>query len=242
MDAALALACEKGGLRTVPVDVARWHFGEALLVPCDPTRITHWLPDNMAAGRAELPLRTSFVAGRDWSKRAKPMEENATFETMRQLVEARSRFRQTGSYAELLASAEAGTPRRANGIELRDRAAVDAYFESRLALVRAIEENGFVARARVSRAVRWGDGRNEHGERDVNVAIDRDERVFRFMAGRHRFAIARALGIRSIPVDIRAVDVRLLRRLARGSGLPIGPAFRAWLVQIGANDLQARPD
>ena len=51
----------------------------------------------------------------------------------------------------------------------------------------------------------------ELGEQDIGVAIDATGRLCKLPGGQHRFAIARALGLSEIPVQVRMLHVDVLQ-------------------------------
>ena len=56
--------------------------------------------------------------------------------------------------------------------------------------------------------------------RSASRTIDESGRLIRHLGGKHRTAIAQALGLKSIPVEVRLVHVRWLAQEMRRTGLP----------------------
>ena len=66
----------------------------------------------------------------------------------------------------------------------------------------------------------------EFGELDIGVAIGAGGELYRFASGKHRTAAAKALGLTSMPAEIRLVNAHWLSRQIAESGLSPARALR----------------
>lgn len=107
---------------------------------------------------------------------------------------------------------------------LKTPALVERYFGNLAELARSIAESGVVRRSDYRRAAHlfadfsvrrpW----IEAVESDIGIAIGAQGEVYRFASGKHRTAIAQALGLASIPVEVRLVHADWLERQVAETG------------------------
>jgi hypothetical protein len=114
-------------------------------------------------------------------------------------------YRSTGAYASLIKAAECGKPMWRQQILLDRRELIDLYFERFSALFRSIREHGVLSYNRLRERERA-----EPGERNVGVAIGCDGQLYRLPGGQHRTAIAKVLGLPSMPVEVRLIHTKWL--------------------------------
>jgi hypothetical protein len=185
-------------------------------------------------GARHIRLAGRFLDGADWSEVMSPFAAQRTYREMVDLLERGSAVSETRSYQYLLEAAAAGRPVNRNGVLLNSPALIDKYFQHYLALVESIRSDGMRRWAEQSRqpgspasAVRPREV--EAQERDASVAIAADGQLVRFLGGRHRTAIAQALNLPTMPVEVRLVHVGWLNAVARETGLPAHEALLAGL-------------
>ncbi len=154
---------------------------------------------------------------------------------MRQLVVEGVPFRETDEYAAMLSDLETYGRTRRRGLASREE--VDRYFEGILALAERIRTEGY---RRTYRTTREGAVAPD----EITVRIGRDGAFLKCRKGTHRLALARVLGIPSVPVVVdlfhwdwvlgcrqrygrpaRASVEQALRDLARGAP-PRGPGLK----------------
>jgi len=104
---------------------------------------------------------------------------------------------------------------------------IEAYFRYCIDLIQSVQKDGVVSRASLGIFGRiWLDHRGarplalDSVERDVGVAITESGRLVRHLGGKHRTAVAHALGLSQMPVELRLVHVGWLRREMERTGLP----------------------
>jgi hypothetical protein len=204
---------------------ARRALGQALVVDIDPARLTqrlrHRVPEN---GRLRV-IRDRFVGGGDWGPLLDPVGEASTYRDTREIVAAGFEYQRTEAYRRALARAEAGAPLSRNFVALDTPTLVEHYFRRTAELARSIQQRGVVRRTQYRRIAHvFGDPRLrppwvEVVESDIGVAIAASGELLRFGPGKHRTAIAQALGLPSVPVEVRMVHADWLRRRMTANGL-----------------------
>jgi hypothetical protein len=132
-----------------------------------------------------------------------------------------------------------GRPSERNGVVLSTAEDVEAYLRYCRALIKSARKHG-VVRRRTSGTFRgrWLKHRGARpplvdlAERDVGVAIGVDGELVRHLGGKHRTAIAQALGMERIPVEVRLVHVGWLAKEMLRTGLAAHLALQAGLRRI----------
>jgi hypothetical protein len=213
----------------------------------DPQLLEARLSDFVEAAQGPRWIGSFFLDSGEWNGAVSPLSHSPVHREMTELVEADFNFRETREYRRLCRAITKGRPKLRSGVLLRTIDEVDEYYDYCVDLARSIADRGVLPRYAVRRRDRAVlKGRRqwlrslEAAERDIGVAIDRDGRLVRHLGGKHRTALAQALGCPSIPVEIRLVHVAWVRRQMEGSGLPANLAFRAALAALPARR-EARP-
>jgi hypothetical protein len=215
----------------IPIKSARQGLGPLLVHQVPTAALRLGMPNETRRGR---PL----VEARDW--KIGRLSENPIHERMNQLVHYGPAYREMPSYKRLLTQASRGKPRICNDVPLDSEAAIDAYFEHYLQLIESIRRSGFLPRTEVPRLtadplVRRA--KTEKEERDVLIAIGPQGELLRLGTGRHRTAIAQALGLERMPVEIRLVHAKWLSKLVERSGKSPLDALVDWFNAAKQNGL-----
>lgn len=155
-----------------------------------------------------------FIGAGDWSPILLSFARHQVSREAQELAAADLRFRDTPVYARYRRRAEAGKPMVRNRLVLDTPAAVDVYFEGFVALFESIREHGLRRRAEFAGRRGWRAGGRrwlaELGEQDIGVALTAKGRLVKLPGGQHRFAIARALRLAAVPVQLRLLHVGAL--------------------------------
>ena len=239
-DRAAARLAKEPGAGGVEPQQALWYFGPALALQVDAARLNWRLSDYVRDARGIHYIGASFLDGANWSGALERLIRSPVHREMLELVRADLRFRETRSYRIFRRQAEAGRPPKRNGIALATTEQIDAYFGYCSYLILSIRERGIVARRDLSAADRPHlNGRQarpwtwERAERDIGVAVDQDGGLVRHLGGKHRTAIAQALRLPRIPVEVRLVHVKWLQRQMERTGLPAHRSLKAGLETLG---------
>ena len=216
---------------------ARHFFGTSLQFWIDPGRLRLRISDVVLARGRFRWVGRSFLDGADWSRALSPITRSPVHREMSQLVAADLEFRVTQAYRLLLRAAREGRPATRNGRFLRSAADIDGYFEYCADLVRSMRANGVVWQGELRRA-ESGAARHravrsamlDSVERDIGVAIALDGTLIRHLGGKHRTAVAQALHLPRIPVELRMVHVGWLAGEMARTGLSADQALTRWLL------------
>ncbi len=227
----------------IPTPLAIPHCGERLTVAVSPAEVDLVMYDWVAAGGRRFHVDRFFVGGGDWSPLLDPVEDSSICREARELHEAGMDRHATHVYRRYLERARAGRPVRRNKVPLATDAAVDAYFDRFVGLFESVRRHGILRRETLSRAdeeALGGIGRelpmrrlwSEWVEKEIGVAISAHGELIKLPGGQHRTAIARVLGLATIPVQVRLVHRDWWRRTIAETGLPAVPALSAALSAI----------
>lgn len=170
---------------------------QRVMVPNAGIHTVIWVDPNKiryAASVAIKPRRGSrFFAGDDWDARKTPMTEvekdNPKYITCRQILIERVCYEETAEFkllANLLESK--GSYRGCRNID-----DVRRYIEKLAKVYSDIRDYGYFSRAQLG-------GSRYSGE--IECALDRSGNLIKINAGNHRFAAARVLGLKSVPVQL----------------------------------------
>jgi hypothetical protein len=226
-DSALERLATEPESQGVSPEHALWYFGAALHLDIDPLSLTHRISDWVRDRRGMHWVGVSFLDAADWTDALSRVEESPVHREMLEIVAAGRDFRDTEAYRRMLKAIELGRPSKRNNIRLATVEQVDAYFGYCRDLIKSMKKRG-VVRHRVSWAfhrlrVKHRDARHplhDSAERDIGVAITADGRIIRHLGGKHRTAIAQALKLPTMPVEIHMVHTDWIAKQVAASGLP----------------------
>lgn len=228
------LATEGG--RALPVAQAHFHFSDALLLSINPRSVKLRLIDYFLDSGRPSWIGSHFLDGNDWQPLLTSVRKSSSHAEIAELCRTRQDFREGQRYQRYAERIAKGVLLRRNRVTLDTIGKLDGYFEYYLALIDDIEKNGIQPHSELGLRGQTG---NRHrwtrslwqdlAERDIGVAIDADGRLVRHTNGKHRMAVALALGLPRIPVEIRLVHARWLQRQANKLGLSPRDALLATL-------------
>ncbi len=206
----------------------------------NPALLRRRLSDFVTDGVAAHWVGSWFLDAGDWTLALAPLRGSPVHREIHQLIAADLDFRRIPAYHAQLRAALAGTPVKRNGVQLASVAELDAYYLYCIALIQSIGKLG-VLRARLSDLVRISGLKHvaarpptlDLAEGDIGVAINADGEIIRHLGGKHRTAIAQALGIPTIPVEVRFVHVCWLADQARNLGLAPHLALPPAIASLG---------
>lgn len=175
----------------------------------DPRQITHAYTPDPAAGAPRLGRQQSGqVLGGDWDLSRHPVGNNIKYRACMAHFRDGVPWEETGLYDELVIRISR------SGVydDLRNQADVDKRYTALDALAQEAQTLGRL-RARTELGAAYF--RREHG--GVLVHVARDGTVLRAGGGQHRFALAKALELPLMPVQLgvthkQAVDAALLEK------------------------------
>jgi len=206
---------------------AIWYYGSALHLDVDPLRLQHRISDWVRHPGGCRWIGASFLDSADWSAALSPLGKSPIHREMQEIVAAGGDLRDTRAYANLMKAIRLGRPSRRNNITLASVEAVEAYLKYCRDLIKSMRKRGAMRHSESRpfsrlRTKHW-DARSpvyDSTERDIGVAITGDGELIRHLGGKHRTAIAQALSLPSIPVEVRMVHTGWLARQVEQMGLP----------------------
>ena len=221
---------------------AAWFFGMTLQLDLDPARLVRRLSDYVLDGSGAKWVGTSFLDAADWSAALSPIEQSPIHREMCELVAAGPDYRDTRAYRNLAYAIEIGRPGSRNGVPVTTTKEIEAYFDYCWDLIKSARKRG-VVRHRISGAfhrlrVKHRDARSpafDSSERDIGVAINANGEIVRHLGGKHRTAIAQALKLPWLPVEIRLVHVGWIVKQMKRTGLPAHLALAQGVADLRAN-------
>lgn len=205
---------------------ARRALGEALVIDVDPRLIDFRLEHRVAEVDRVYLTRDRFLGAGDWAPLLSRVRSSSTYREVEEVIRAGLDYRATAAFRTAMQRANGPKPVSRNFVALKSPDLVESYFRQTAELCRSVETHGLMRRADFGR--RMGESlRNprvrlpwvELGESEVGVAIGEAGQIYRFASGKHRTAVAQALGLASMPVEVRLVHAEWLERQVADSGL-----------------------
>jgi len=232
--AATAHAARPGERFWLPAPrVLRW-LGASLCVNLPACTVQRGLRDWMRDGERAFHCDAFFLGAGDWSDISYPLADNAIVCEARELRAAGMAFRNTASYRDYVKRMQAGRAIRRNRVCLDRVEKIDRYFAQFVALFESIQALGVRPHRELGgRAARFkaiAPGRRwlaEFFERDIGVAVGPGGELYKLPGGQHRMAIALALDLPVVPVQVRLVHQDWLAPLMANSASSAGDALVA---------------
>ena len=206
------------------------YYGDRLLVEIDSASMTRFMIDWLTDGRRQVHTLDAFVSGAAWQRFALPLHRTHVTRQVQELFAAGMDHTRTPTYDKMLESLRRGKPASRRRQTLDSEAAIEAYFADVRGLVESIRQHGVVSHRTRSGAF--------VADRDIGVALGPDGEIVKLAGGQHRVAIAAALGIPRIPVEVRMVHTGLLRAIMQREGLD--PVEAVLAACTGASATAAR--
>ncbi|MFT3987049.1 hypothetical protein [Aestuariivirga sp.] len=229
----LALAVANAGAERaqffLPLDDAVDHFREALVADFDPRSITQQFKVELGAVDPTL----WFLGKGEWTRFCRSIEITRVFGETREVLEAGDGFRGTEAYQAFLARIRSGDIPVLNHVRMETAELLDGYFQHSVQMIARARARGIERHTEADVKVsasrpEW----LERMERNAGLAIDRDGSFIRIGPGKHRMAVAKLLGLSSMPFEIRLVHVAWLRQQMAKYKLPAARALRAAVSEL----------
>lgn len=241
---ALATACRHRTGFYLGGFAAQRALGDRLVIDIDPSVLRQQLAFRVRQGDRVFSIRDKFLGAGDWRPLLEELRRSSTHREVMAIVEAEFDYRRTEGYRRALERAGTDRPVKRNFIALSSADKVEAYFRQTTEMCRSIQAHGVVRRS--DYGFRLASLRNplvrlpwlELGELDIGIAIGPNGELYRFASGKHRTPAAQALGLKSIPVEVRMVHADWLERQMRQSGLPPTEALLVGIAGLGVRGWQ----
>ncbi|MEI2415953.1 hypothetical protein V8Z80_07180 [Orrella sp. JC864] len=184
--------------------------------------LTDWV---CGQGRPRHTLN-AFVADGDWSALLVGVDSLPVFVEAQQLLDSGMDYRRMPIYEQMIKAMREGRPARRQQRRLDSALAIDQYFERYVRLFLSIQRHGMLAPAYpvLSHPWRMGTG--------IGVAMGPDGQWVKLPGAKHRVAIAQALGLPHIPVQLGMVHGEAIRRMMRDQQTSVVPALRELVARF----------
>jgi hypothetical protein len=206
---------------------AIWYYGPALHLDVDPLKLEHRISDWVLGPRGPHWTGIAFLDSADWSGAISPLAKSPVHREMLEIVTSGGDPRNTRAYRTLMKAITLGRPSRRNNVTLASVDAVEAYLRYCRDLIKSTRKRGVVRHSESGPfhrlRMKHRDARpvvHDSTERDIGVAITEAGELIRHLGGKHRTAIAQALKLPTIPVEVRMVHTSWLLRQMERTGLP----------------------
>jgi hypothetical protein len=206
---------------------AIWYYGPALHLDVNPLKLGHRISDWVRGPHGAHWIGTSFLDSADWNAAISPLVGSPIHLAMQEIVSTGGDPRDTSAYRTLMKGIKRGRPSRRNNVTLASVEAVEAYLRYCRDLIKSMRKRGVVRHSESGPfhrlRLKHRDARpvvHDSTERDIGVAITETGELIRHLGGKHRTAIAQALKLPSIPVEVRMVHASWLARQVERTGLP----------------------
>jgi hypothetical protein len=232
-----ALAAHKNGKpAAVPSAHARWFFGDSLVFWTDPAGLTMRLRDKVHDGDKPVRLARRFLDNGDWRRVTTLVAALPEHVETQELVEFGADYPATRTFRRMIRAIRRNRPFRRYRVPLDSEEKVHAYFRYFLALTESIRTHGFREQNRLAALTPYPGfdvrGAFAFRQRNIGVAIGADGGLLRFLGGRHRLAIAQALEVPAVPVELRLVHLDWLAVEVQRRELPPAMALKQWARAI----------
>ncbi|MDQ3557994.1 MAG: hypothetical protein M3453_02180 [Pseudomonadota bacterium] len=226
LEAGLAEAKQRGIGFTLGGFAARRALGKALIIDTDPRLIEFRLEHRVSQGDCVTLIRDRFLGAGDWRPILSKIRNSSTYQEVEAIARAGLDYRRTDAFRTAMERAGSQKPVNRNFVALKSPELVESYFRQTAELCRSVQEHGLLRRSdhgrRLGESLRHPRVRLpwvELGESEIGAAIGQAGEIYRFASGKHRTAAAQALGLTSMPVEVRMVHANWLEKRMAESGL-----------------------
>lgn len=178
---------------------AQGYYGQRLIVNPATSRITHYLVDWTDNGRARIHTSDYFLAYGDLGRISRNIGDLAVLQEARELLDAGWQFEKTNSYATLHRLMKSGRPKVRQQVVLDTEEKLKDYFLRFRALYESIVAHGLLPNRHVATRLSLPQ------DREIGIAVDRNGRLIKLPGGQHRFALALAMNMKTVPVELRMI-------------------------------------
>jgi hypothetical protein len=212
LNRALVRACPEQHGFFVPTAWAQACLKDRLRTAVPTLEIRQVMFDWLQVGGRSLHASDYFIGGGDWSVFLRSIEKSAIMQEAIELIEKDMAWSKTEVYRAMLQAIERGAPLRRQQMLLDSEEAIARYFQRFHRLAESIRTRGMLRPADVDRPA------ENLGEREIGIALDCDGSLVKLPGGQHRVAIARAIGLPRIPVEVRLIHAGLVSERSREKG------------------------
>jgi hypothetical protein len=192
-----------------PIMTMKCYFGEHLILRVDPATIMHVaLQRDTYPGKAGLGPRYLISSG-DWDIQQRPIRFSVHIDEIMELFEMGLEYERTSAFRTRIDRMRAGDPTRHRTHLIDTEQKVHDYYKQQLELIESIRKNGYLSRHDVMAGGHFDETQldkawlaRERDENEIGCAVARDGELQMFRTGHHRLAIAVALKLKRIYVEV----------------------------------------
>lgn len=184
-------------------EIAKAYFGDALAFNVPLKLIQKELPDWLAIDNHPCHTLQPFITHFNLADLLQPAKYVSLSMHIDALVKSDWQAKNTSAYQTFLAAADT-QPHTRHKIRLDSEAKIQAYFDKIKSLYDSIKTQGLQVHCEDNRA-------NFRGS-PIYVGIDADGQLFKLPSGKHRLAIAKILGLQSVPVVVNMIHADWIKK------------------------------
>lgn len=184
-------------------ELAKAYFGDALAFNVPLSLIQNELPDWLAINDCPCHTLQFFIAHYQLTHLLQPAKYLSLSKHIESLVNVDWQVENTSAYQTFLAAADT-QPHTRHKIRLDSEAKIQAYFDKIKSLYDSIKTQGLQVQRVANQA-------NFRGS-PIYVGIDADGQLFKLPSGKHRLAIAKILGLQSVPVVVNMIHADWIKK------------------------------
>ncbi len=180
------------------------YYGDLLQFSAKLQKITQSVGLSFLKRGRIVKRRKHFILGGSWDIEAMNFAEGESCATMTDLFVNCCDFRQTDRYRRFHARLVCGDPVKHRGDYLRTEHGLENYFRRYYEIFEDMKTNGYKSQREL--------GGNDQ---EIGVAIGRKGNILHFWTGQHRLAMAKILGLETVPVVVHLVHYRWLLKCVK---------------------------
>ncbi|WP_284337929.1 hypothetical protein [Comamonas sp. NoAH] len=208
-------------------------LGQRLVLQIPLEKIRFHMADWLELGDRRLHTSDYFLAYGDLVPARYEMSRLPVLREVQELMAAGWQCEHTPTYAQLVKAMEQQRPVVRQQIRLDSLEKIQAYFQRFHALHASVAQHGVLSNKEVAQKL------GLESDREIGIALDRDGAVVKLHGGKHRFALAVAHQLKTIPVELRMVHAQALSEVCLTRGCSPVQAI-VWLVKNLESNLEHR--
>lgn len=189
----------------VPIDAILNYFDEDLNIIINPGYLKTTLKDWVSydGGNIAHISHYFFIKG-ELSSIIRDMTTLSVYKEMVDLKSVNMDYKKSKTYENMIKRMESNRPIKRQQKLLNSFEAIDAYFDRFLNLYYSIKENGLK---------NHDEFQNDKENMAIGIAVYKDGTIIKLAGAQHRTSIAKILGLKKMPVQIRQIHKEYLDRI-----------------------------
>lgn len=205
---------------------AQKYFKEQLCISIPPAKIKQVLHDWILYEQKIFHSNDIFLAHFDLLAVANDIHRSPIFQQAQELVDNNWDYTITSSYKKYIEALKNKRPITKQHVLLDNEEKIDNYFHRFQALCISIQNKGFLQTHNLQVT-------STHSpDKDLGLAIHSDGSLLKLVGGQHRFALAHALKLAEIPMQVRMIHAELIQQVTKRHHASALQAIRLILSQL----------